>query len=463
MNKEPQQNIDIEVQKSAGTEQPTEGAKKLHPWYWIPTLYFLSGLPNVTVMSVSVILYKAMGISNTEIAFYTAWLYLPWVIKPLWSPFVDILKTKRWWIISMQWCIGIALAGVAFLLPTSFFFSATLSMFWLMAFASATHDIAADGFYMLGLSEFQQSYFVGIRSTCYRLSTLFAQGALVALAGWLELSMGNVPVAWMITIGLMSAIFCLGAIYHQFILPRPIKDHDKTVTAMKGRIPTKDFGKPERTAKDILKEFANTFATFFKKPGIVTALAFMLLYRLPEAQLVKMINPFLLDPVSEGGLGLTTLDVGITYGTVGVIGLIIGGIVGGLLAAMGGLKKWIRPMAWSMSLTCLTFVLLSQLEAPSYLLINCCVFVEQFGYGFGFTAYMLFLIYFSEGKYATSHYAICTGFMALGLMLPGMAAGWLQEMLGYQNFFIWTIICCVTTIVVAYMVKIDANFGIKRK
>lgn len=446
MNKIPQKKI-VNIPESQPNDAAVESSKKLHPWYWIPTLYFISGLPNVTVMTVSVILYKAMGISNTEIAFYTAWLYLPWVIKPLWSPFVDILKTKRWWIISMQWCIGLALAGVAFLLPTSFFFSATLAMFWLMAFASATHDIAADGFYMLGLSEFQQSYFVGIRSTCYRLSTLFAQGALVALAGWLELTTGNIPIAWMITIGLMSAIFCLGAIYHQFILPKPAKDS----------------GKPDRSASDILKEFANTFATFFRKPGIMTALAFMLLYRLPEAQLVKMINPFLLDPVSEGGLGLTTLEVGLTYGTVGIIGLIIGGIAGGFLAAMGGLRKWIRPMAWSMSLTCLTFVLLSQLEAPSYLLINCCVFIEQFGYGFGFTAYMLFLIYFSEGKYATSHYAICTGFMALGLMLPGMIAGWLQETLGYQNFFIWTIICCVATIVVAYMVKIDASFGVKRK
>lgn len=446
MNKIPQKKI-VNIPESQPNDAAVESSKKLHPWYWIPTLYFISGLPNVTVMTVSVILYKAMGISNTEIAFYTAWLYLPWVIKPLWSPFVDILKTKRWWIISMQWCIGLALAGVAFLLPTSFFFSATLAMFWLMAFASATHDIAADGFYMLGLSEFQQSYFVGIRSTCYRLSTLFAQGALVALAGWLELTTDNIPIAWMITIGLMSAIFCLGAIYHQFILPKPAKDS----------------GKPDRSASDILKEFANTFATFFKKPGIMTALAFMLLYRLPEAQLVKMINPFLLDPVSEGGLGLTTLEVGLTYGTVGIIGLIIGGIAGGFLAAMGGLRKWIRPMAWSMSLTCLTFVLLSQLEAPSYLLINCCVFIEQFGYGFGFTAYMLFLIYFSEGKYATSHYAICTGFMALGLMLPGMVAGWLQEALGYQNFFIWTIICCVATIAVAYMVKIDASFGVKRK
>lgn len=446
MNKIPQKKI-VNIPESQPNDAAVESSKKLHPWYWIPTLYFISGLPNVTVMTVSVILYKAMGISNTEIAFYTAWLYLPWVIKPLWSPFVDILKTKRWWIISMQWCIGLALAGVAFLLPTSFFFSATLAMFWLMAFASATHDIAADGFYMLGLSEFQQSYFVGIRSTCYRLSTLFAQGALVALAGWLELTTDNIPIAWMITIGLMSAIFCLGAIYHQFILPKPAKDS----------------GKPDRSASDILKEFANTFATFFKKPGIMTALAFMLLYRLPEAQLVKMINPFLLDPVSEGGLGLTTLEVGLTYGTVGIIGLIIGGIAGGFLAAMGGLRKWIRPMAWSMSLTCLTFVLLSQLEAPSYLLINCCVFIEQFGYGFGFTAYMLFLIYFSEGKYATSHYAICTGFMALGLMLPGMVAGWLQETLGYQNFFIWTIICCVATIAVAYMVKIDASFGVKRK
>lgn len=428
-------------------KQNTPKQKKLHPWAWIPTLYFISGLPNVTVMTVSVILYKAMGISNTEIAFYTAWLYLPWVIKPLWSPFVDILKTKRWWILAMQWVIGISLAGVAFLLPTSFFFSATLAMFWLMAFASATHDIAADGFYMLGLSEYQQSYFVGIRSTFYRFSTLFAQGVLVSLAGWLELSTGNVPLAWMAVIGLLSAIFFIAAIYHRFALPYP----------------SADVRTPNRTVKDIWKEFGQTFSTFFRKPGILMALVFMLLYRLPEAQLVKMINPFLLDPASDGGLGMTTLQVGVTYGTVGVIGLIIGGILGGLASAHWGLKRVIRPMAWSMSLTCLTFVLLSQLHEPSLLLINICVFIEQFGYGFGFTAYMLYLIYFSEGKYATSHYALCTGFMALGLMLPGMAAGWLQETLGYQNFFLWTIICCVTTIAVAMMVKIDPSFGIKRK
>ncbi|RXE70756.1 MFS transporter [Muribaculaceae bacterium Isolate-002 (NCI)] len=441
MNKNSEENI------QPPAAPPAADKAKLHPWYWIPSLYFISGLPNVTVMTVSVILYKALGISNTEIAFYTAWLYLPWVIKPLWSPFVDILKTKRWWIISMQWCIGIALAGVAFMLPTSFFFSATLAMFWLMAFASATHDIAADGFYMLALTEFQQSYFVGIRSTFYRLSSLFAQGVLVALAGWLEINTGNVPLAWIIVIGLMSVLFCTAAIYHQFVLPRPASDH----------------GKPDRTVSDIISEFTGAFSTFFKKPGIWTALAFMLLYRLPEAQLVKMINPFLLDPANKGGLGLSTFEVGITYGTVGIIGLIAGGISGGFVAAMGGLRKWIRPMAWSMSLTCLTFVLLSRLDAPSIYLVNVCVFVEQFGYGFGFTAYMLYLIYFSEGKYATSHYAICTGFMALGLMLPGMAAGWLQEQLGYQHFFIWTIICCVATIVVAYSVKIDAGFGIKRK
>lgn len=444
MNKLPKK--DSPQPEAANACESSQG-KRPHPWFWIPTLYFISGLPNVTVMTVSVILYKAMGISNAEIAFYTGWLYLPWVIKPFWSPFVDIIKSKRWWIVVMQWCIGLALAGVAFLLPTSFFFSATLAMFWLMAFASATHDIAADGYYMLALTEFQQSYFVGIRSTFYRLSTLFAQGALVSLAGVLEIHTGNIPLAWALVIGLMSLIFCGAAIYHQFILPRPAADK----------------GLPDRKASDIVKEFVESFRTFFTKPGIWAALAFMFLYRLPEAQLVKMINPFLLDPVSKGGLGLSTFQIGITYGTVGIIGLIVGGILGGIVAAMSGLKRCIRPMAWSMSLTCLTFVLLSQLDNPSIWVIDVCVFVEQFGYGFGFTAYMLYLIYFSEGKYATSHYAICTGFMALGLMLPGMTAGWLQEQLGYQNFFIWTIICCVATVAVASIVKIDPSFGIKKR
>ena len=623
--------------------------KNKSPWAWIPTLYFAQGLPYVAVMTISVIMYKRLGISNTDIALYTGWLYLPWVIKPFWSPFIDIIRTKRWWTISMQWILALTFAGVAFTIPAPFFFQLTLAVFWLMGFTSATHDIAADGFYMHALSEHEQSLYVGIRSTFYRIATVAGQGLLVIIAGLIETgtglqpaqlsvtaapdippvlssipsrftqpvdttgtpyfiyttsqvkvssiaptevngipfktyaeavrdsvkmlnaingfvkndnskepsmtpiapdgnnesaftvwlkkwfgenrettspddniannifvvgvrlnkmpqtdepivlnvthrngdqsikleqnllstrfeftrdnwdktaylffevdhkikeqteatfigASGNITFAWIVVFLSLSAFFFAVAVYHSWILPHPASDsHEST-----------------HSASEIMKEFVLTFVSFFKKEQIWIAIAFMLLYRLPEAQLVKLISPFLLDPIDKGGLGLSTGEVGLVYGTVGIIGLTIGGIIGGMVAARGGLKKWLWPMAWSMSLTCLTFIYLSYFPASSLLVINICVFIEQFGYGFGFTAYMLYLIYFSEGEHKTAHYAICTGFMALGMMLPGMAAGWLQETIGYRHFFIWTVICCVATIGVCAFVKIDPKFGLKQ-
>lgn len=420
--------------------------KKTNPWTWIPSLYFAEGLPYVAVMTISVIMYKRLGISNTDIALYTGWLYLPWVIKPFWSPFVDLVKTKRWWVLTMQAIMAIGFTGIAFTVPTAFFFRLTLACFWLVAFTSATHDIAADGYYMHALTEHQQSFYVGIRSTFYRIATVAGQGLLVILAGQIEQSTGNIPFAWLVVFAVLSVFFLACAVYHSLILPRPASDHPV----------------PNVSASNIISEFFATFKAFFHKPQAAVAIAFMLLYRLPEAQLVKLINPFLLDPVEKGGLGLSTSEVGFVYGTVGIIGLTLGGIIGGIVAARGGLKRWLMPMAWSMSLTCLTFVYLSYFQDHSLLTVNLCVFIEQFGYGFGFTAYMLYLIYFSEGKHKTSHYAICTGFMALGMMLPGMGAGWLQETIGYRHFFVWTMICCACTILVCTFVKVDPTFGKKK-
>lgn len=415
------------------------------PWAWIPTLYFAQGLPYVAVMTISVIMYKRLGFSNTDIALYTGWLYLPWVIKPFWSPFVDIISTKRRWTLSMQWLMAVAFAGIAFALPTPFCFSLTLAVFWLVGFTSATHDIAADGFYMLALTEHQQSLYVGIRSTFYRIATVMGQGILVIVAGALETSTGNIPLSWAIVFVILSILFLCFALYHTWALPK-VERPASTRTL---------------DSRQVWNEFINVFAEFFRKKQVGVAIIFMLLYRLPEAQLVKLINPFLLDPVGAGGLGLSTAEVGIVYGTVGIIGLTLGGIIGGILAARRGLKFWLRPMAWSMSLTCLTFVYLSFVHSPSLLTVNICVFIEQFGYGFGFTAYMLYLIYFSEGRHRTAHYSICTGFMALGMMLPSMAAGWIEETVGYRNFFLWTMVCCIATIGVTYLIRIDPSFGKK--
>lgn len=613
----------------------THSSKNRSPWGWVPTLYFAQGLPYVAVMTISVIMYKRLGISNTDIALYTSWLYLPWVIKPFWSPFVDLLKTKRWWVVAMQMLVGAGLAGIAFTLPAPHFFQITLAIFWLVAFSSATHDIAADGFYMLALDSHRQAMYVGIRSTFYRVATIAGQGLLVILAGWLESSTGLTPLtldvqagpqyasetalpstqhtadtgsgemhftatpsvleisteadparvdsvsawvtrqniangfaeaettasaatpatgsntpslnrferfiretfgekreashhplsgnigvvrvclsqkpdpgetvvlntvfqrgdrsifitqgerlefteanwdkpayiaiqtdpklrqastasfegtsgqialAWSITFFVLAGFFIAIGLYHKYILPRPATDRAVC----------------RATASNIFREFLATFVSFFRKKQIGIALLFMLLYRLPEAQLVKLINPFLLDPREMGGLGLTTGQVGLVYGTIGILGLTLGGIIGGIVAAKGGLRRWLWPMAWSISLTCATFVYLSYAQPDSLWVINLCVFIEQFGYGFGFTAYMLYLIYFSEGEHSTAHYAICTAFMALGMMLPGMAAGWLQELIGYKHFFNWVMICCVATIAVCAFLKIDPDYGRKK-
>lgn len=605
------------------------------PWKWIPTLYSAEGLPYVAVMTIAVIMYKRLGISNTDIALYTSWLYLPWVIKPFWSPFVDLLKTKRWWITTMQLFIGAGFAGIAFTIPLPFFFQATLAFFWLLAFSSATHDIAADGFYMLALDSNKQAKFVGIRSTFYRVATIFGQGLLIILAGFIEsntgskpidfkieaspqhieanhqiidlkvnnlstenvfatnlstiqipttklpkdsaqvilnkassanrasgfisakeelekskknkgegfwskhvstplgnwikenfgekreisvsnevgnmaivpirmtqkpepgkqvllnVSMtegdrsvslvegehlsfdennwdktaylvfqidpklkgaasasyrgtsGNIPLAWSATFFVLAGMFVFFSFYHRLVLPKP--DSDKTAAHV--------------TMNSIFEEFGMTFYSFFKKPHIWTAIFFMLTFRFSEAQVLKLINPFLLDSREIGGLGLSTGEVGLVYGTIGIIGLTLGGIIGGFAAAKGGLKKWIWPMTLSMLLTILAFVYLSFSQTHNFVIINTCVFIEQFGYGFGFTAYMLYLIYFSEGEHKTAHYAFCTGFMALGMMIPGMVAGWLQEMLGYNHFFMWAMICSIIPVIAVILLKIDPEYG----
>ena len=418
---------------------------KRSPWAWIPTLYFAQGLPYVAVMTISVIMYKRLGISNTELAFYTGWLNLPWVFKPLWSPFIDLIRTKRWWITAMQLLIGAGLAGIAFTVPTSHFFQLTLAFFWLLAFSSATHDIAADGFYMLGLSSHDQALFVGIRSTFYRIATIAGQGLLIMLAGFLETSTANIPYAWSITFLVLAGIFLGVSIYHRWALPKPAAD-----------VPG-----DSHTTASLWKAFWQTFVTFFQKKQAATAILFMLLYRLPEAQLAKISMPFLIDPVAEGGLELATEEVGLVQGTVGIIGLTLGGVLGGMAVARDGLKHWLWPMVWAISLPDLVYVYLSMAQPDFLLIINLCLFTEQFGYGFGFTAYMLFLIYYAEGESRTAHYAICTAFMALGMMLPGMAAGWLQETLGYTNFFIWIMICCLATFLVTARLKIDPSFGKK--
>ncbi len=610
------------------------------PWFWVPSLYFAEGIPYIVVMIISVIMYKRMGISNTDIALYTSWLYLPWVIKPIWSPLVDLFRTKRFWIISMQILIGAGLACIALAIPVPKFFQFTLAFFWLLAFSSATHDIAADGFYMLGLTQHQQAWFVGVRSTFYRFAMLTGQGLLVILAGYLEshsglpsvdlrvdtvqqatveqivhpdsLSItplkgdlrivsrpekleipmvkaeqsavdslinqakewntsyfqtareeaaqkgkitseqswwqravvsklentiksafgpkeppkildeavgnagvlflhlskkpepgekivvnfgrefgdksielkegtraefteqnwnkplmaviqidpklktsssatfvaraGNIPLSWMVTFFFMAGLFAVFAVYHHFFLPRPATD-----------VPRKS-----ETLQSFFKDFGNTFVLFFRKDKIGLSLAFLLLYRLGESQLVKLASPFLLDAQEAGGLGLTTGQVGFIYGTVGMLMLTLGGLLGGFLAAKHGLKKWIIWMAIAINLPDMVYIYLAHTQTANFFAINLCVGIEQFGYGFGFTAYMLYMILISEGEFKTAHFAITTGFMALGMMLPGMVSGWVQELIGYPNFFVWVLISTIPGIILVNFLPIDPEFGKKK-
>jgi MFS transporter, PAT family, beta-lactamase induction signal transducer AmpG len=591
-------------------ESLEEKKVKTSAWSWIPSLYFTEGLPYAVVIFVSVIMYKRLGISNADIALYTSWLYLPWVIKPLWSPLVDVLGKKRNWIIAMQLIIGAGMAAVGLTIPMPDFFQFTLIIFWLIAFSSATHDISADGFYMLALKESQQSFFVGIRSTFYRVAMIVGQGLLVILAGQLENVMtispaefqvvanpkkffeetikvdsqtarelpgalrlvakpsyveistksktkeqvnfyknfaknfnimngfsreeidafpdtvnsqdlvGNVgiakfflskkpddkdeyvvnvdflegqngikvvegktlrftstnwnkpafavfqldsnvthktlavftlrtdkvPFAWTITFIIIAGLFFLFFVYHKVVLPQP----DTDIKAGSNRSSSPG------------KEFFRSFARFFEKKKIIVIMLFLLFYRFGEAQLVKITSPFFLDARDAGGLGLSTSQVGTIYGIFGTIALVIGGILGGFLVSKKGLKYWLWPMLIAINVPDLVYVYMSWFQPTNFFIISSCVMVESFGYGFGFTFYMMYMIYISEGEYKTSHYALATGFMALGMMIPGMFSGIIQEAVGYKAFFIWVVLATIPGFIIAKFIPLEYGFGKKK-
>ncbi|CAZ97859.1 MULTISPECIES: MFS transporter [Zobellia] len=410
-------------------------------WIWVPILYFTQGLPYVLVVSVSVIMYKQLGVSNEDIGLYTSLLYLPWVLKPLWSPFVDLKSTKRKWFLAMQFLIALALFGVALTIPSNMFLTATLACFWMAAFASATNDIASDGYYMLGLTEKKQSFFVGMRSTFYRLAMVTGEGLIVVMAGFLENKYGDNSKAWSLTMTAAAFLMLALTVSNFFAAPKYEAEQNDDTESPKG--------------------FFEVFASFFKKPGIGMALAFILTYRLGESQLVKMAAPFLLDAPDKGGLGYSTEQLGTIFGTAGVIFLSIGGILGGILISRDGLKKWMLPMVLSLNLPNLLYAILAMSKTTNIYAVTGTVILEKFGYGFGFAAFLMYLIYIAEGKSKTSHYAIATGFMALGMMLPGMISGFMQQWLGYGGFFVWVVIAALPALFLLNFIKYPADFGKK--
>ena len=421
---------------------------KRNPWWWIPTLYISEGLPNVVVMTVAVVMYMQLGMSDTDIALYTGWLSLPWVIKPLWSPFVDLYRTKRWWVLAMQLLLGSSLAGVAFTLSTPLWFQGTMAFFFLMAFSSATHDIAADGYYMLELDDHQQVWFVGIRNTFYRLAVIFGNGVLIPVAGMLQLAFRNEKAfTWSLVFYGLAALFIAIWLYHTYIMPRSAADQQHGTTA-----------------REVAMGVATTFRTFFQKlppRDMLFAMCFLLFYRFPEALLTKMSVTFLMRPNSAGGLGLSPQEFGLASGTVGVIGLTLGGIIGGMLAGRDGFKRWLWPMVCAITLPDIVYVYMSYAMPDNLILISSFLFVEQFGYGMGFTALTLYMLYFAMGEFKTSHYAICTGISYLGLQVPGMFSGFLKDAVGYSTFFIIVMALCSVTFLVAAFIKVDPQFGRK--
>ena len=424
--------------------------KKRNPWAWIPTLYFAEGLPNIIVTGLSVVMYMQMGLTDAEVGLYTGWLALPWVIKPLWSPFIDLLKTKRWWVLTMQALIGASLAGIAFSIPTAFWFQATMCLFFLIAFCSATHDISADGFYMIELDDHNQAKYVGLRNTFYRLAIIFVNGMLVSLAGILQVVFrGQIRFTWALIFYGLAGLFIGLWLYHSRFMPRHTEDvHTK------------------RTLTEVTSELKKMFITFFQKfdrRGTLIVMLFLLFYRFPEALLNTMTKTFMLRNNYAGGLGLSPQEYGLANGTVGLIGLLLGGIIGGILVSRDGMKRWLWPMVCAITLPDVVYIYLSYSLNSNLVVVSSCLFIEQFGYGLGFTVLTLYMLYYSQGKYKTSHYSICTGISYLGLMLPGMLSGYIKDMVGYRMFFIIVMVCCAITFAVTAFLKIDPDFGKKEK
>ena len=410
-------------------------SKSCSPWIWLPSLYFAEGLPYFIVNTISVVMFKDLGMDNGTLALITSLIGLPWMIKPLWSPFVDIFRSKRWWIVTMQLLMALCVALIALSAGLSTF-TVCLILFALAAFASATHDIAADGFYMIALDDRRQSAFVGIRYTFYRIAMVFGQGVLVVIAGLLQRRSGSAVAAWRGTLLVAAAILAILTVWHSFSLPRS-EGRESAIGSAKGT----------------LREFAGAFISFFSKKGVWMAVAFMLLYRLPEALSVKMLYPFFSDPAESGGLGFDKQAYGLVYGTAGVVALLAGGILGGLHISRKGLRTCIFPMALSLALPCVVYLLMALFKPSSLVVVGAMIVLDQFGYGYGFTAYTVYMMRFAEGPLKTSHYAICTGFMALSMILPGAVAGYLQQSLGYVGFFILVMLCCFVTVFVSLLVR----------
>ena len=421
--------------------------KKISPWAWVPTLYFAQGIPYFLVNMVPVVAFKDLGVNNADIARYTSLLYLPWTLKMLWGPFVDTNSTKRNWVLATQLIMAALFLAFGFALQLPNFFLVTMIILGIIAFTSATHDIAADGFYMISLSEQHQSSFAGIRSTFYRVSNFFCNSFIVWFAGYLIQHSYSPDKAWTFAYNFAAILFALVFLYHKFILPKPAQDAPVAATTV------------DTTAEK--PSVSEAFISFFKQPGIVAVIVFILTFRMGEAFLIKLAVPFLKDARDIGGLGFTTEDVGVIFG-FGVTAIIAGGILGGVIVAKYGLKKLIWYMALIINIPTIVYSTLAFIRPESISSTVPLVAVEQFSYGFGYTALMIYMMQISKGQYKTTHFAIATGISALGMMIPGFFSGDLQMAIasmfpgmGYQYFFLITVALGVPGLITLFFVPLE--------
>jgi PAT family beta-lactamase induction signal transducer AmpG len=423
---------------------PPQLDRKLSPWFWVPSLYFAQALPNVLVTTASTYAYTRLGISAVVIG-YTAWLGIPWMLKPLWSPIVELIGTERRWVWMTQFVAAGAFLLVAWGFNTEHFMLWTAVGYLVLAVASATHDIAADGYYMRVLSAHDQTWFTGIRSVAFRGGWIFGEGVLVMIVGILIGRSMGVQAAWATVHALAAAIFFVLATYHLIILPqaapKPVRERS--------------------TVSGLFVESIAIFRKFFQSIPLATAIPFLLFYRFAEVQLGKFAGKFMLDPRSVGGLGLVEQQVGAINGVFGISAMLAGGVLGSLLAARYGLKKALPWMVVIINVPNVVYVLLSHFQPESLLVIGSAIVVEKFGYGFGFTGYMLYMLYLATGDHKTSFYAFCTGIMTLGLIFPQSLAGYPLQWLGYSRFFIWIMLATIPSFIVTWLVyrQLDPAFG----
>ena len=401
---------------------------------WVPTVYFAEGLPFVAIAVVSTLMYKSMGISDAQIAFWTSLVMLPWTLKPLWGPLLEMFKTKKHFVVATQFIGGISFGLLALSLPLNAFFTTTLALFAIIAFNGATHDIATDGVYINVLSDKLQAQYVGWQGASYNIAKIFTQGALVYLAGQLELSIG-VLHAWMIVMGIFGGILIVLSLYHAKVLP--------------------SGGAAQRltSPREAFSRFGDVVRTFFQKKYIIWGIVFIILYRFAEGQAIKIVPLFFKAARDHGGLGLTTSEIGIVYGTFGAAAFVVGSLLAGYFIARRGLRRSLFFLCCFFNIPFAVYAFLAMTMPTSLTIIGTAVVCEYFGYGFGFVGLTLFMMQqIAPGKYKMAHYAFATGIMSLGMMIPSMLSGMISDWLGYRTFFLWVMVATIPSFLVTWLV-----------